>query len=108
MRTLALGLLVFAGAAQAQAPDEAAFARLPAEIQAVLRHLPPREALQKVTLARQNLIALGTPEPTAERLRSTLEAVLSPREAAVRSVSAGQSTFPPLSPLVAPVAFEAR
>lgn len=108
MRSLALGLLMIAGAAQAQAPDEAAFARLPAEIQAVLRHLPPREALQKVTLARQNLIALGTPEPSTDRLRSTVEAVLSPRDVAVRSVSAGQSSFPPLSPLVAPVAFEAR
>jgi hypothetical protein len=108
MRSIALALLLVAGVAQAQAPDEAAFARLPAEIQALLRHLPPREALQKVTIARQNLIALGMPEAGTERLRSTVEAVLSPREAAVRSVSAGQSSFPPLSPLVAPVAYEAR
>jgi hypothetical protein len=107
MRYLILGLLVLAGNAQAQ-QDEVAFARLPVEVQAVLRHLPPREALQKVTIARQNLIALGTPEPTSERLRSTVEAVLSPRDVAVRSVSAGQSSFPPLSPLVAPVSYEAR
>lgn len=108
MRYLVAALLIVAAAAQAQTPQEAAFARLPVELQAVLRHLPPGEALTKVTIARENLIALGTPQPTTERLRSAVEAVLAPRDAAVRSASAGATSFPPLSPLVAPVSYESR
>lgn len=108
MRYFVAALFLVAGAAHAQTPDEAAFARLPVELQAALRHLPPGEALTKVTIARENLIALGTPQPTTERLRSAVEAVLSPGEVAVRSASAGTTSFPPLSPLVAPVSYERR
>ena len=87
-------------------PDEIAFASLPREAQALLAGLPPREALQKYDYARQNLIALGTPYPSSERLRSQLETVLAPN--VVRSASAGATSFPPLSPLVPSVAFEYR
>jgi hypothetical protein len=93
--------------AHAQTPEEQAFARLPRDVQALLSGLPAREALQKYDYARQNLIALGTPNPGAERLRSQVEAVLAPRSA-VRSASAGATSFPPLSPLVPEIAFERR
>jgi hypothetical protein len=89
-------------------PDEVAFARLPQDVQALLAGMPAREALQKFDFARQNLIALGSPQPTPERLRAQVEAVLGPRYAAVRSASAGAMTFPPLSPLVPANAFEYR
>ena len=92
----------------AQTPDEQAFARLPRDIQGLLAQLPAREALQKYDYARQNLIALGTPYPSPERLRVQIEAVLAPRYTAVQSFSAGTTSFPPLSPLVPPVAFEYR
>lgn len=107
-------LLFFLGNAYAQeqprtpTPDEQAFARLPRDVQALLGHLPPREALQKYDFARQNLIALGAPSPTPERLRAQVEAVLAPRYAAVSSASAGATSFPPLSPLVPEIAFEYR
>src|SRR5262245_47560561 len=106
-RFLILVLALLAGAAQAQeqpqppvlTPDEQAFARLPQDVQVLLARLPVREALQKYDYARQNLIALGTPYPTPERLRAQVEAVLAPPYAAVQSASAGTASFPPLSPL---------
>jgi hypothetical protein len=113
-RSLVLALWVLASAAHAQeqprvpTPDELAFARLPQDVQALLSGLPAREALLKYDFARQNLIALGTPYPTPERLRAQIEAVLAPRYAAVQSASAGTMSFPPLSPLVPAIAFEAR
>jgi len=112
LRYLLFAVLV--GTAQAQdqprilTPDEQAFARLPQDVQTLLGGLPPREALQKYDFARQNLIALGTPYPTPERLRAQVEAVLAPRYAAVQSASAGTTSFPPLSPLVPSAAFEYR
>ena len=108
------GLIGTAGAQQPQepqkvpTPDEVAFARLPQDVQGMLSGLPPREALQKYDYARQNLVALGSPSPTPERLRAQIEAVLSPRYAAVQSVSAGATSFPPLSPLVPAISFEYR
>jgi hypothetical protein len=114
LRCLVLALFVLAGAAQAQeqprvlTPEEQAFARLPQDVQGLLGHLPAREALQKYDFARQNLIALGTPYPTPERLRAQVEAVLAPRYAAVQSASAGTTSFPPLSPLVPAISFEYR
>ena len=84
------------------------FARLPADIQALLRHMPADEALRKVAYARQNLIATGNAYASAERLRQTLEVVLAPNYAAARSASAGATSFPPLSPLVPAISFEAR
>jgi hypothetical protein len=94
--------------AHAQSPEEQALARLPRDIQALLAPLPPREALRKYDYARQNLIALGAPNPSPERLRAQVEAVLAPQYAAVRSASAGTTSFPPLSPLVPANAFEYR
>ena len=87
---------------QRPTPDEAAFARLPAELQAMLKHLPPREALRTVEFARQNLLAVGVPDPTPEQLRATVARVIGPDYASVEGASAGSSTFPPLSPLVSP------
>ena len=89
-------------------PDEQAFARLPADLQAVLGHLPPREALQKLDYARQNMIATGNPNPSQDQLRFGVETALDPRSAAVRSMSAGTTSFPPLSPLVPANAFDYR
>lgn len=89
-------------------PDELAFARLPQDVQGMLAALPPREALQKYDYARQNLIALGAPSPSPERLRSQLEAVLAPRYTAIQSWSAGATSFPPLSPLVPASSFDYR
>lgn len=83
-------------------PEAQAFARLPADLQAALGHLPPHEALQKLQFARQNLIALGVVNPSAEQLRATVVRVLGPDQGGVESASAGSSSFPPLSPLVSP------
>lgn len=107
---LLLGALALPVLAQQQptppTPDEMAFARLPGDLQAMLRHLPPGEALDKVQFARQNLIALGVPDPSHEQLRATLARVIGPDSgpygSAVGGASAGSSTFPPLSPLVSP------
>jgi hypothetical protein len=114
-RSLVLVLLLAAGVAQAQeqeqprvlTPDEQAFARLPADVQGLLSGLPVREALLKYEFARQNLIALGTPYPTPERLRAQIETVLAP-PSLVQGYSAGATTFPPLSPLVPAISFEYR
>ena len=89
-------------AQQRPSADEAAFARLPSDLQAMLKHLPPREALQKVEFARQNLIAVGVPQPSPEQLRATVARVLGPGYAPVEGASAGSTSFPPLSPLVTP------
>jgi hypothetical protein len=118
---LVVAFLVLASVAQAQdasenalaerrppTPDEQAFANLPQDLQVLLAGMPAREALQKLDFARQNLIALGTPNPTPERLRLAVQAVLAPRYAAVQSASAGTTSFPPLSPLVPAIAFEYR
>ena len=114
MRRYAFLLMLLSSAALAQqqpptpTPDEAAFARLPADIQAQLADLPPRVALQKLDYARQNLIATGNPGYSHDQLRESVEAVRNPRYAAVRSVSAGTLSFPPLSPLVPANAFDYR
>ena len=113
-RYLFVAAVLCAGAALAQerqrvpTPDEIAFAQLPRDVQAQLAALPPREALLKYDYARQYLIALGTPDPSPERLRAQIDAVLAPRYTAVQSFSAGTTSFPPLSPLVPSVAFEYR
>jgi hypothetical protein len=90
--------------AQPPSPDAQAFARLPADLRAMLSHLPPGEALQKVEFARQNLIALGVPSPSPGQLRGTVARVIlsSPEAYSVEGASAGATTFPPLSPLVSP------
>jgi len=110
LRLLPFALLLLAGAAMAQeplTPEERAFAALPQDVRALLSGFPAREALQKYDFARQNLIALGTPYPSPERLRAQVEAVLAPPYV-VQSSSAGATSFPPLSPLVPSSAFEYR
>lgn len=87
---------------QPPSPQAQAFARLPADLQAMLKHLPPGEALQKVEFARQNLIAVGVPNPTHEQLRATVQRVIGAQGGTVEGASAGATTFPPLSPLVSP------
>jgi hypothetical protein len=84
--------------------DERAFAQLPLEIQSLLGGLPPREALLKVQLAQQQLIAVGNAYASSERLRAMLQNVLAPQSGgySVASASAGTTSFPPMSPLVAP------
>ena len=94
--------------AYGQDRSEEEFAKLPADIQGMLRHLPADEALRKVAYARQNLIATGNAYISAERLRGVVEVVLAPNYAATRSASAGATSFPPLSPLVPAISFEAR
>ena len=109
-RRLLLVFLLAAGTARAQealTPDERAFAQLPQDVRELLSGLPAREALQKYDYARQNLIALGTPYPSPERLRAQVEVVLAPGYV-IRGYSAGEMSFPPLSPLVPPSAFEYR
>jgi hypothetical protein len=87
-------------------PDERAFAQLPPEIQSLLGGMPPREALLKVELAQQHLIATGHTYASADELRAMLQNVLTPQSggyyASVASASAGATSFPPMSPLVAP------
>ena len=116
-RALLIGFLFLSVSAVAQderaavrelTADERAFARLPQELRVALADLPAREALQKLDYARQNLIALGTPNPTPERLLAAVHAALAPRQAAVASTSAGTTSFPPLSPLVPANAFDYR
>lgn len=83
-------------------PEELAFERLPVEVRQMLRHMSAAQAMQKVAQAGQHAIALGNPHPSAEQFRGTLGAVLSGSYGAYTSASAGQTTFPPLSPLVPP------
>ena len=85
-------------------PDELAFARLPVEIRSLLAGMPPHEALLKVDLAQQHLIALGVVDTNPERVRAMLQTLLAPQSGgySVASASAGATSFPPMSPLVAP------
>lgn len=108
MRKYLFLMLLLTLPAYGQDRAEEEFARLPADLQGLLRHLPADEALRKVAYARQNLIATGNAYASAERLRTLVEIVLAPNYAAVRSASAGTTSFPPLSPLVPAISFEAR
>lgn len=105
-------LFLVAGVAwgQASAPvakppptaEELAFARLAPDIQAMLGHLTAAQAMQTVAQAGQHAIALGIPTPTPEQFRTTLGALLNSPYSTYTSASAGATSFPPLSPLVAP------
>lgn len=105
---IVFGLMVFSAEAQQQAqqqrpfPEETAFAKLSPELQRLLANLTPAEALYRVEVARQNLIALGLPQPSPEQLYATVRRLLYPGYGAVESASAGATSFPPLSPLAAP------
>lgn len=80
-------------------PEEQDVAALPVEIRSAVAGLPPKEALRTVELADQQLIALGTPRASSERRRELVQRVRS--GAGYVSASAGATSFPPLSPLVA-------
>jgi hypothetical protein len=110
MRHLLIALsFAFAGAPQAQetpapppTPAEIAFARLPGDIQQMLAGMSADEAMQTLAQARQQAIALGLPNATADQFRTTLGALLNSQYSTYTSASAGATSFPPLSPLVAP------
>ena len=103
-------LLALAGPVHAQeaprqlSPDERAFLQLPGDLQSMLAGLPPREALLKVQLAQQHLIAVGNPNASGAQLRAMVQNMLAPQAGgySVTSSSAGTTSFPPMSPLVAP------
>ena len=90
--------------ARTPTPDELAFARLPVEIQSLLAGMPPREALMKVDLAQQHLMAVGAAYTSPERIRAMLQNLLAPQAGvySVASASAGATSFPPISPLISP------
>jgi hypothetical protein len=83
-------------------PEQIAFARLPADIRQMLGGMSAAQALQTVAQARQHTIALGMPGATSEQFRGTLGALLNSPYSTYTSASAGATSFPPLSPLVAP------
>ena len=105
-----LFLLSSAAGAQYDAPaptpaptptvEEMAFAQLPADIRQMLSGMTAAQAMRAVDQTRQQSIALGVPYPSPEQFRTTLGAVLGNTQYV--SVSAGATTFPPLSPLVTP------
>jgi hypothetical protein len=104
-----LFLLLISSAAYAQTPEapkptpeELAFARLPADIRQMLSNMTPAQAMQTIAQAGQQSIALGNPRPTQEQFRTTLGALLGSSSSGYVSASAGATSFPPLSPLVAP------
>jgi hypothetical protein len=82
--------------------EEQAFARLAPDIRQMLGHLTAAQAMQTVRQAEQHLIALGMPYPSPEQFRTVLQALVQPPLSSVGSASAGATSFPPLSPLVAP------
>ena len=79
--------------------EEQAFSALPADIRAAVAGLPVKDALRTVELADQQLIALGTPYVSAERRRDMVSRVR--YGTGYVTASAGSTSFPPLSPLVA-------
>jgi hypothetical protein len=83
-------------------PEELAFAQLPADIRQMLSHMSPAQAMQTIAQTGQHAIALGNPRPTHEQFRSALGALLASPYSTYTSASAGATSFPPLSPLVAP------
>ncbi|HEX7055541.1 MAG TPA: hypothetical protein VF211_16575 [Burkholderiales bacterium] len=80
-------------------PEEQALASLPPDVRGALAGLAPREALRTAELADQQLIALGTPYASSAR-RSDMVRRLRYGTGYV-AASAGDTPFPPLSPLVA-------
>jgi NAD/NADP transhydrogenase alpha subunit len=110
IRVFLLSLLFSTSVALAQTPtvvyqtkptaDEIAFARLPPDLQQMLGGMTAAQAMQTIAQTGQQAIALGVPRPSPEQFRTTLGAVLN--ASTYISASAGMSTFPPLSPLVAP------
>jgi hypothetical protein len=79
--------------------EEQAVAALPSDVRAAVAGLPPKEALRTVELADQQLIALGTPYASSDRRREMVSRLR--YGAGYVSASAGETPFPPLSPLVA-------
>jgi hypothetical protein len=102
LATSAWAQLPVESVAQKPTPEEMAFARLPADIQRMLAGMTPAQAMQTIAQTGQHSIALGNPQPTLDQFRSTLGAVLASPYSSYTSASAGATSFPPLSPLVAP------
>lgn len=84
---------------RAPTPEAQAVAALPSDIRGALAGLPPKEALRTLEIADQQLVALGTPYASSERRRDMVQRVR--RGVGYVSASAGETSFPPLSPLVA-------
>ena len=82
--------------------EEIAFSRLPPELQQMLAGMSPAQAMQTVQQTQQHAIATGMPQPSPERFRAQLGALLNSPYSTYTSASAGATSFPPLSPLVAP------
>jgi hypothetical protein len=80
-------------------PEERAVAALPADIRSLVAGLAPKEALRVVELAGQQLVALGVTYPSPEQKRQMVARVR--YGTGYVEASAGASSFPPLSPLVA-------
>ncbi|HEY1288728.1 MAG TPA: hypothetical protein VGF58_10425 [Burkholderiales bacterium] len=107
MKATAFAFLLCTAAAvsaqtRAPTPEEQAFARLPRDIQQMLSNMTPAQAMQAIAQTEQHSIALGNPQPGQDQFRSTLGALLASPNSTYVSGSAGATTFPPLSPLVAP------
>jgi hypothetical protein len=83
-------------------PEEVAFAQLPADIRQMLAHMSPAQAMQTIAQTGQHAIALGNPRPSHDQFRAALGALLASPYSTYTSASAGATSFPPLSPLVAP------
>jgi hypothetical protein len=111
-RLFFLSLLFSASPAFAQTPtvvyqtkptaEEIAFARLPPDLRQMLGGMTAAQAMQTVAQTGQQAIALGVPAPSPDQFRSTLGAVLNAPYSTYVAASAGMTSFPPLSPLVAP------
>ena len=84
---------------RAPSAEARAVAALPADVRDALAGLPPKEALRTLEIANQQLAALGTPYSSSERRSEMVQRVRS--GGGYVSASAGETTFPPLSPLVA-------
>ena len=82
--------------------EEIAFARLPPDLQQMLAGMSPAQAMQTVQQTHQHAIATGVPRPSPEQFRAQLGALLNSPYSTYTSASAGATSFPPLSPLVAP------
>ena len=79
--------------------EELAVAALPPQVRAAVGGLSPTQALRAVELADQHLAALSVSAPSAEERAAKVARV---RAGGYVEASAGATSFPPLSPLVAP------
>ena len=100
--TAAYGQVVIPVPVPKPTAEEIAFARLPSDLQQMLAGMTPAQAMQTIQQTQQHAIATGVPRPTPEQFRAQLGVLLNSPYSTYTSASAGASSFPPLSPLVAP------